>query len=191
MSQAEINSFVESACVGTLTPEGVTSAVITKGIPVNGQHVNDFGNTALHYAVLCKHSQVVVALLAAGADASKKNLVGETSIWEGAAYSTAHILQLLIDGGGSVNEPDNFGQTPLIALVRYNFGNVAARLQVLLACIELDLHATYDGKTAEEWAVHMGYSDLAVAIAEGARWVGLRAAWIGVAVTITLEASYI
>jgi hypothetical protein len=53
------------------------------------------------------------------------------------------------------------------------------------------LHATYDGKTAEEWAVHMGYSDLAVAIAEGARWVGLRAAWIGVAVTITLEASYI
>jgi ankyrin repeat protein len=187
MSQADIDVFIDSVYNGTLE---VPTAVVTRRIFVNGRHSRR-GFTALQYAVLCKRSQVVVALLAAGADASKKNLSGETSIWEGAAYSTAHILQLLIDGGGSVNEPDNFGQTPLIALVRYNFGDAAARLQVLLACIELDLHATYDGKTAEEWAVHMGYSDLAVAIAEGARWVGLRAAWIGVAVTITLEASYI
>ncbi len=41
------------------------------------------------------------------------------------------------------------GETPLIALVRFKSGDAAARLQVLLACPELDLDAKYAGKTAD------------------------------------------
>jgi ankyrin repeat protein len=185
MSQADITAFVESASWrSTLTPEGVTTA-ITRGIPVSGQNMHGF--TALHGATIYKRRELVVALLAAGADANVKNLDGETSVWVGAYDSTADILQLLINGGGSVNEVTNFGDTPLMAIMKYNRGEVAARLQILLASLELDLDARSDGKTAEEWAVSEGYPELAAAIAEERarreRWSVLRAAWIGATAT--------
>ena len=163
MSQADIDVFAQSAYDGTLTPEGVTAAVATRGIPVNGRRSGD-GCTALDYAVYMKHRELVVALLEAGADANAKDNDGWTSVWQGASSSTADILQLLIDGGGSVNEPSNDGCTPLIRLVRYNEGDAAARLGVLLARPELDVDTTYRGRTAEEWAVEWGHLELAAAI---------------------------
>jgi ankyrin repeat protein len=180
MSQADIDAFVLSASNFTLTIEGVTAAV-TRGIPVNGSHSSD-GWTALHYAVHHQRRKLVVALLAAGADANVKDNYGRTSVWRGALQSTAEILQLLIDGGSSVNESDNYGLTPLIVLARSNNGDAAARLQVLLACPELNLDARYGGITAEEWAASKGDLELAVAIAEERRrrmrWNGLRSTWI-------------
>jgi hypothetical protein len=182
MSQAETDAFVDSVKDGTLTPEGVTTAVVTRGIPVNGRR-SITGYTALSYAVAWKRRELVVALLAAGADANVKDDYGWTLVWWGAYYSTADILQLVIDGGGSVNEPKNDGETPLIELVMTNYDDAAARLGVLLACPELDLDATYQCKTAEQWAVREGYPELAAAIAEErhrrVRWSVLRAAWIG------------
>ncbi len=188
MSQADIDAFVRSARYGTLTPHDVTTAV-ARGIPVNGRN-SGWTNTALHHSVLFKRRDLVVALLATGADANLTNNCGKTPIFEGAAYSTADILQLLIDAGGGVNEPRNDGCTPLIALIRYNVDGAAARLEVLLACPDLNLDATYYGKTAEEWAVDRGYSQLAVAIAEERRrrirWSALRAAWITATVPSTV-----
>jgi ankyrin repeat protein len=185
MSQADIDAFVFSAAWGPLTSEGVTTAMVTKGIPVNGLH-SYYGSTALHKAVWMKRRELVVALLAAGADANVKSNRGVTSVRLCAAHdSTARILQLLIDGGGSVNEPDNFGQTPLIALVSWNNGDAAARLGVLLARPELNLDVTYKGKTAEQWAEAKGHLDLAQAIAaersRRQRWNGLRSAWVAAA----------
>jgi ankyrin repeat protein len=178
--QAKIDAFVESARDDTLTPEGVTPAVVTRGIPVNGR--DSYGITALHRAVAAKRCDVVVALLAAGADPNVKNNYGQTSMLWGALQSTADILQLLIDGGGSVNEVTNFGDTPLIMLARANNGGAAARLQVLLACPKLDLDAEYGGKTAEQWAVHTRHVELASAIAQERarreRWSTLRASWV-------------
>ena len=187
MSQADITAFVESASWrSTLTPEGVTTA-ITRGIPVSGQNMHGF--TALHGATIYKRRELVVALLAAGADANVKNLDGETSVWVGAYDSTADILQLLINGGGSVNEVTNFGDTPLIALVTHNVGDKAARLQMLFACPELDLDATYHGITAEEWAVDENYLELVVMIVEERarreRWSTLRASWVAAVIALT------
>jgi hypothetical protein len=183
MSQADIDAFVFSAAWNdTLTPEGVTTAV-TRGIPVNGLH-RWAGCTALHKAVAHKRHRLVVALLAAGADANVKSLSGGTSVWWAAHDNTARILQLLIDSGGSVNEPDNFGTTPLIVLVKWSNGDAAARLRVLLARPELDLDAK-KGKTAEQWAQEKGHQDLAQAIAaersRRQRWNGLRSAWVAAA----------
>jgi ankyrin repeat protein len=177
MSQADIDAFVWSAN-DMLTPEGVTTAV-ERGISVNGKNMHGF--TALHSAY--GRRELVVALLAAGADPNvKDDNDGTTSVWWAAFNSTADILQLLIDGGGSINRVDNDGQTPLIALVMYNYGDAAARLQVLLACPDLDLDAEFGGKTAQEWAVRKGRSQLALAIAEERskreRWSALRASWI-------------
>jgi hypothetical protein len=142
----------------------------------------------LYWAVRFERRELVVALLAAGADANQMNNLGTTSAFAGAAFSTAGILQLLINGGGNVNEQDTYGQTPLIAVVLGNKGDAAVRLQMLLACPELDLGAKYEGKTGEEWAAKLGYMELAVAIAEERarreRWVGLRVAWIAATVSV-------
>jgi ankyrin repeat protein len=186
MSQADIDAFVESVSWrSTLTPEGVAIAV-TRGIPVNGRHSSDYGRTALHWAVYNKRRELAVALLAAGADANVKSNSGWTSLWWAAYTSTADIMQLLIDGGGSVNKLANDGMTPLIALVSWN-GDAAARLRVLLARPELDLDATFKGKTADRWAEEKGHPDLAQAIGEERgrrkRWSALRSAWIAAPVT--------
>jgi ankyrin repeat protein len=182
MSQTDIDAFVVSAGNGKLTPEGVMTAVVTKGIPVNGRR-SAWGWTALHWAVYFERRKLVVALLAAGGDANAKDNDAMTPMWSAAAgFSNADILRLLIDGGGSVNEADIVGRTPLISLVRNNRGNAAARLQLLLRCPELDLDTKYNGMTAEEWAVSKGRSQPAVAIAEErrrrVRWSAVRCAWI-------------
>jgi hypothetical protein len=117
MSQVDIDELVESAYKDTLLSGAVTRAV-AMGIPVNGRSRMFNGSTALHWAVVNNRRELVAMLLAAGADANFKNNIGMSSVWAGATYSTADILQLLIDGGGSVNEVTNFGETPLIALVK-------------------------------------------------------------------------
>ncbi len=164
--------------------------MIKSGIPVNGRHSSD-GGTALHYAVLRKRREVIIALLAAGADANIKNDIGETSVWLSAVGSFADILQLVIDGGGSVNKPDNYGQTPLIEFVSSVRGDAANRLEVLFACPELELDAKRHGKTAEEWAVIKGHPGAATLIAEERRrrmrWSALRLTWIA-AITATTVA---
>ncbi len=181
MSQADIDTFIHSASDDSLTPQGVITAVVLRGIPVNGRN-SAWNVTALHRAVIYERRKLVVALLAAGANPNVKNDDGVTSAWWGAYYSTADILQLLIHGGGSVNEADNVGRTPLITLARNNRGDAAARLQVLLRCPKLDLNTKYDGMTAEEWAVRKGYPELAAAIADErhrrVRWSTVRCAWI-------------
>jgi ankyrin repeat protein len=185
MSQADIDAFILSAGYGTLTSKGVVAAVGVRGIPVNGQSKSNNGFTALHGAVICWCPELIVALVAAGANANVKHKYGKTSVWWGAAYRTADILQLLIDGGGSVNEADNDGRTSLIALVT-NFGDTAARLKALLACPDLDLNAKYKRMTAEEWAANWNQAELATAIAEERarrkRWSALRFAWIAATV---------
>ncbi len=180
MSQGDIDAFIESVRYGTLTPQGVTTAV-ARGIPVNGRN-SGWNTTALYYAVRFERRELVVALLAAGADANVKNRYGETSVWKGAFESTADILQLVINGGGNVNEPNNYGEAPLIAVGLWNKGNAPGRLQVLLACPELDLDATYQCKTAEQWAATADYPELVVAIAQERRrrerWSNVRCAWV-------------
>ncbi len=123
------------------------------------------GAAALHWAVISWRREVVMALLAAGADANIKGRDGQTPVLSAAFDNTADMLQLLIDGGGSVNAATIGGQTPLISLVMYSYGDAAARLRVLLAQPELNLDARYIGKTAEEWAVEDGHDALAAAIA--------------------------
>jgi hypothetical protein len=187
MSQADIDIFVDSARYGsfasardgTLTPHDVSTAV-ARGIPVNGRHSRN-GFTALHWAVRCERRELVVALLAHGVDANVKEAHGQTSVLWAALYNIpAYILQLMIEGGGSVNEACN-GWTPLMTL-RSTIGDAAARLQVLLACPELELDAVHNGKTAEENAVSKGDLGIAAAIAEERarrkRWSAFRLTWV-------------
>jgi ankyrin repeat protein len=196
MSQADIDSFVESAgWGGRLSPEGVKAAV-TRGVPVNGRCKWN-GITAMHQAASWRRHQLVVALLEAGADANARDNCGWTPVWSAwCAWSASSIcgtLQLLIDAGGSVNNPVSggvSGPTLLISLMKGTYGDAAARLQMLLACSELDLDARFFGKTAEQWAVEGGDIGAAAAIGEEQerrkRWSVFRATWITATVTLSI-----
>ncbi len=104
MNQDDIDEFV---VFGTETPKAVMEAVAS-GIPVNGRyHYNN--RSALDVATFNKRGDVIVALLAFGADANATNKVdGETSMYY---CDSADILQLLINGGGSVNDINNDGES--------------------------------------------------------------------------------
>jgi ankyrin repeat protein len=162
MSQHDVDAFIISAGDGTLSSEDITLAV-ARGVPVNGRH-SASGCTALHFAVLHKRREVVLELLATGADANVGDGFGRTSVVYGAYDSTAEILQLLINGGGDVNVSYGCGKTCLITLVKFNHADAAERLDVLLARQELQLDVTYTGKTAEQWAFLNGRVQLAEAI---------------------------
>jgi hypothetical protein len=116
---------------------------------------------------------LVVALLAAGADASIAGNFGDTPVlWATPVAGTADILQLLIDGGGSVNKAADDGETPMISLVRFHDGkDAAAALGVMLACGDLDLDAKYEGKTAQQWARYRARFTIGAAIAAEVRWL--------------------
>jgi ankyrin repeat protein len=184
MSQEAIDAKILSVCMGTLNGDGVKDKTGSEQVTINAQH-SGTGWTALHCAVFHKHRELAIALLAAGADANMKDIHGRTSVYWGAYSSTTDILQLLLDGGGSANEPSNIGETPLMMLARHNVGDAAARLDMLLARPELDLDATFAGKTADDWALQIGLRTAAIAIATERvirdRWNVFRATWVALA----------
>jgi ankyrin repeat protein len=183
-TQENLDAFISAAGWNlTFTYEGVVTAVGIKGIPVNGRASRSGGVTALHNAVFCRRRELVVALLAVGADTNMKNRLGDTMVSLSAWISTADIVQLLIHGGGSVNELGDDSQTPLIAAVIDNCDDITpTRLSVFFACSDLDLDATFMGKTAEEWAIEEGKPDLKAMIMDERRkrqrWSRLRFAWV-------------
>jgi ankyrin repeat protein len=192
MSREDIDAFVDSAYKNALALQDVVKAM-TMGIPVNGQHSWD-GRTALYWAVLNRRCDLIVALLAAGADANTIDFVGFTPLRAAIFIERADILQLLVDSGGDVNGANDAGsvsgvidenlstQKPLIALVMEYNGDAHTRWTVLLVGPGLQLDVTWKGGTAEEWAATNDHAELAFAICKErrkrARWATLRCAWI-------------
>ena len=95
-------------------------------------------------AVFTKHNDVVVWLLSHGADPN-----GDRVMTYGARYTSAAILQLLIDAGGDVNRKSG-GELPLFTAVEYIKSE--DRVRVLLAQPALNLTVKCDRKTPEQWA---------------------------------------
>jgi ankyrin repeat protein len=142
-------AFVGAAESGRLTSVDIAAAV-ARGVDVNGRR---WGETALHCAVSSGHVGVVRALLGSGANVSAKDDEGATCVRRAADNGTVGMLEALIAGGGSVNEADNDGETPLIAVARSYGGDVMGRLSQLLRVAGLNMDATHNGMTAEQWAV--------------------------------------
>ena len=95
-------------------------------------------------AVAERHHDVVVWLLSHGADPN-----GDSVMHIGASWSTAGILQLLIDAGGDVNR-DSGGRPPVFSVV--NGDNSEDNVRVLLAQPCLDFTIQYAGETLEQYA---------------------------------------
>ena len=112
----------------------------------------------LRAAVRNQRLEVVVWLLSLGADPN-----GDRVMYYCARFSTAAILQLLIDAGGDVNRTCS-EEPPLFPAVRNirSGGNVG----VLLAQPSLDVTIMYVGKTPEQHARDEGKPAVADTIAQ-------------------------
>ena len=109
-------------------------------------------------AVNRQRDDVVVWLLSNGADPN-----GYRVMWHGARFSTAGILQPLIDAGGDANR-QSWTEPPLFCGVRgYNSED---RVRVLLALPSLDLTIKHDDRTPEQYAHYQNRPALVDMIAQ-------------------------
>jgi hypothetical protein len=181
MSQVDVNDFVQHVQHANFTQQEMLLFVMSKQIAVDSG-CSKYGWSALHGAVA--HGQcsfMIAALLAVGAGANVKAWDGCTPIWS-AVYASANMLEMLIEGGGSVNETDNIGEAPLIAVMKSMNSSARACLDLLLARPELDLTTNHSEMTAVTWAAQEGRQDFVAAIADEqkkrVRWTAIRAAWV-------------
>ena len=136
-----------------------------KAAVADGASVNEMGRAEglygavlpLRAAVYSKRLEVVVWLLSVGADPN-----GDKVLYYCTRFSTAGILQLLIDAGGDVNRA-SWGRPPLIWAVQGT--DSEDKVRVLLAQPSLDLTVTYKGKTPEQYARDEGRPAVADMIA--------------------------
>ena len=137
-----------------------------KAAIADGASVNAWGSAPgwddpdlpLRVAVAMEHHDVVVLLLSHGADPN-----GDHVMYSAVGWSTAGILQLLIDAGGNVNRK-SYGQPPLFTAAVGDHSEDSMR--VLLAQPSLHLTLTYDGKSSQQYARDKGKPALADMIAQ-------------------------
>ena len=112
--QRRIDRFIDAAGLGDLD---VVREAVNSGVDVDAG--NSFsGGTALHRAAFHRREDVVSFLLSRGANPNAKSEDGWTPTYIAAGWSSAAILKAIIAAGGDVNERNNEGMAPLVALVR-------------------------------------------------------------------------
>jgi uncharacterized protein len=97
-----------------------------KGVDLNA--VGTEGSTALHFAVNAGQSAAVQALLAAGADITKRNLAGVTPLHLAVLDGETAIVKLLLAKGADAKARDEANETLLMLAARHGDGEMANAL---------------------------------------------------------------
>jgi len=84
--------------------------------------------TALHWASLYGHKDIVIYLLENGAEIDPKDYLGCTPLHFAAERDHIDIIKLLIDKGAEVDTQNNIGLTPLIRMAYYSGDTEICRL---------------------------------------------------------------
>jgi ankyrin repeat protein len=94
------------------------------------QQTDDKGRTALHWASLCGHGEVVAFLLGQGAEIMSRDTLGRNPLMYGCSKGHLGVVRMLLEhmGGGAVQETDHHGRTVLHWAANEGHEEVAALL---------------------------------------------------------------
>ena len=96
----------------------VLQILLSLGLDINAR--DDIGHTALHHSIRSRNLAVIEKLLQLGADPNLKTSTGESAIHRATIYQD--VFQTLVSYTQydlDMNEPDNFGSSPLHWAVKY------------------------------------------------------------------------
>lgn len=88
------------------------NSFLSKGIDPN--YVNEYGESALLFAIMTGDAEVVRKLVSAGADPDSKDTHGTPVLTLASDEGYLDIVKVLLDAGADVNKKDNDGSTALM-----------------------------------------------------------------------------
>lgn len=147
---------------------GDTAAALELIKKVSGHSVEPDGTTALHWAVQQDNSQLVRALLTAGAKVNAANRYGVTPLALAAINGSRSMVQQLLIAGANPNAASGEGETVLMAAARTGEPNT---LKLLLAAgADPNAAERRFGETALMWAAGHNHAEaIRVLVAGGAK----------------------
>ncbi len=130
------------------------------------------GSTALHWAVYHDRSDVVDALIRAGAKVNAANELGATPLWLAAVEGRAAMLDRLLRGGADAKTALTNGETPLMSAARA--GNLEAVKLLVARGADVNAKESGRGQTALMWAVDERHAEVTRVLVEAGADVGAR-----------------
>ncbi len=139
-------------------------ALIAANGDVDAPEASGNGTTALHWAVYQQDTELVRALLDAGATPATQNQFGSTPLMEAAVTGHAGIIAMLLEAGADIESANYDNQTALMAVART--GNIDAARLLLEAGADPNAFETWGGQTAIMWAAARRHPDMIRLLAE-------------------------
>ncbi len=133
----------------------VTDALSAPGTTIINTRDITTGETALHIVTARRDLTWITFLLAKGANPNLRDAHGMTPLVVAVSLGFADGVQLLIDGGGKVDEPNSAGETPLISAIHRR--DTGLMRMLLKAGADPD-RADNSGRSARDYALLDGRS---------------------------------
>jgi ankyrin repeat protein len=141
---AALRDNVARAAAGNKT--GTVEYLVGTGNNPNATH---HGYTALHYAAMFDNTEMIAALVKAGARVDALDRLGNTPLLLAAVHRSNAAARRLIAAGADVNAQNHDGMTPLMAAAEH--GDLTL-VRFLLAHGADPRQHDYTGRSAANWA---------------------------------------
>ncbi len=131
-SQAQPQSPQAQSLIAQLRKLLASCAILPPAIPpqpLNINHQNTQGMTALHWAAAQGHNNIVKLLLDFGANVNLQNAEGNTPLHLAARNGNLSVVKLLLARGANATVVNRQGQTALALAYRYHHPDVLAFLE--------------------------------------------------------------
>jgi hypothetical protein len=140
--------LIESAGRGMARTVGEVLKTDKSSIELKGGNATA---TALYYAAVCEHADIVKLLLDHGADANTQDEQGWSAVYMASMYGCTEVVEMLIRKGADPNSTDNDGKTAIHIAVQYK------RVETVRALLDLGADPfikNSEGASAWTWATN-------------------------------------
>ncbi len=145
--------------------------LIDKGVDINAQENDDYGDTPLHIAALHGKKKMFEFLISKGADINSRNKIGQMPLHAAARVTDIDMVSLLLKHGADINAQDDNGSTPLREVARKGDLNIVRLLIENGAYINL---ANNGGQTPIFFSVGYRHKDITKLLLESGARIDIR-----------------